>query len=48
MLADFKEAMVSTGKEILQSRSAECKVFSEMSTDRRYAVKGTVWEMWLS
>jgi len=42
MLAEIKEAIMSTGQEILQFRSAERKVFSELSTDPRYAVRGTV------
>jgi len=46
-LAEIKEAMTSTGKEILQSRSAECKPFIELATDPLCEVKGTVWGMWL-
>ena len=48
MLAEIKEAMMSAGEEILQSRSAECTVFGELSTDPRYTVKGTSLGMWLS
>ena len=48
ILAELKEAMTSTGKKILQSRSADYQMFSEPSTDSEYAVKGIAWEMWLS
>ena len=46
-LAKIKEAMASAGKEILQSRSAKCKVFAGLSTNRQQTVEGTIWEMWL-
>jgi len=47
-IVKVKEAMTSTSEKILRLRSARCRVFRELITDHQYALKGIVWEMWIS
>ena len=44
LVAEVKQAMISTSEKIFQSRSADRQVSGEPSTNPQYAVKRIVWE----